>query len=380
MKKQIAFVTRKMQMGGVEKALISMVKQFDFDQWDVDIIVQSPGGELINDLPAEVSVIHLQTVSNRDFLEHPLLCWKKAILALLLKVFKLPYIYQCFLSSRMYLPIEKKYDIAVSYHAPNTVPVFFTADYMRAKKKVLWLHGDIKNNQGFYKIAEKYYKRYDQVFAVSKYVLNTYIEKYSFRHQNTGLFYNYVDLEYIRLKAEEKIVFDKSIQNINIVSVGRLTKQKGFDLAIKACKRIIDEGYPIHWFICGDGEEKKQLEKMIDKYNLKNSFFLLGNIMNPYPYIKNCDIYVQPSRSEGYCTSTNEARMLNKPVVTTEISGAREQFEDGLTGWIVPIDEEAIAKKIMWCIDNPEIVNKVQDSIQVNAPVSDEALNLLLEF
>ena len=117
----------------------------------------------------------------------------------------------------------------------------------------------------------------------------------------------------------------------------------------------------------------------IEKYCLKDVFILLGNQSNPYTYLKDCDLYVQPSRYEGYCTTTNEARMLSKPVITTDVSGSREQFVDGETGWIVPMEENAIYERIKWCIENPQAMKEVSERLGKINIASDNKIAMIFK-
>lgn len=364
MKKQIAIVTRQLVTGGVERALIAMLRRFDYDEVQVDLYVEHLGGELYNELPPEVCVRRLQTVHPKGALRHPLAAIKKAACMLWLRLKKHPFIKQAWLSSKLLLPVKKHYDIAISYHAPNTVPVFYVIDRMNADKKILWLHGDLETNAGNTPLALKYHGKYDKVFAVSKAVHESYIRHHRNTTQRLSIFHNYVDEKDVQQKAQIGPDFDDGFKGIRILSIGRLSRQKGFDMAVNVCAKLVAEGFPIRWYICGEGDQRKPLEDAIDKARLDKSFVLLGNRENPYTYLKNCDLYVQPSRYEGYCTTTNEARILHKPVITTDVSGAREQFEHQVTGWIVPIDEEAVFNQIKRCLQNPESLKQTSQNLK----------------
>ena len=133
--------------------------------------------------------------------------------------------------------------------------------------------------------------------------------------------------------------FDDNFNGLRILTVGRLSKEKGQDLIISVMARLIDEGLAVKWYCLGDGSSRKEYEEKINHYNLKESFLLLGSNPNPYPFIKQCDVYVQPSKHEGYCITLAEARKLCKPIITTDFIAAREQIVHGKTGLIVPYNE-----------------------------------------
>lgn len=350
--KKIAIVTRKMITGGVERALIAMLKQFDYSMVEVDLYLENLGGELYNEVPNEVNCYKIPTVSLKTSSKHPIATLKKMHALLKTKKDKFSYADENYYASRMLLPIKKKYDIAIAYHAPNTVPVFYVIDGINATKKILWLHGDLDTNNGQEKKLYAYHSRYDQVYGVSKSIEKNFIDYHPDMIKKVSVFYNYIDISEIHRKAELGETYDDNFDGIRVLSIGRLSKQKGFDIAIEVCAELVLNNCNFRWYICGEGDERVYLEKCIEDKGLKDHFILLGNKDNPYGYLKDCDLYVQTSRFEGYCTTTNEARMLYKPVITTDVSGAREQFEDGNTGWIVPINSNDIKEKMIYCFKN----------------------------
>lgn len=378
MKKQIVIVTRRMITGGVERALIAMLKQFDYNEVDVDLYVELEDGELYEEIPKNIQVHLLPTVHGKNAMVHPYSTIKKLMSKMKLKT-KMPYLEQNLYYSKMLLPLKKRYDIAIAYHAPNTVPVFYVINQIKAKKKILWLHGNMETNAGDEMLAIKYHSCFDQVFAVSKSVYDSFLKYHPDMEKKTDIFYNFVDVDGIKKKAKQGHGFEDDFKGIRILSIGRLDKQKGFDIAINICIRLCQNGYQFKWYVCGEGTERKALEMQIEKYCLKDVFILLGNQSNPYTYLKDCDLYVQPSRCEGYCTTTNEARMLSKPVITTDVSGSREQFVDGETGWIVPIEENAIYERIKWCIENPQAMKEVSERLGKINIASDNKIAMIFK-
>lgn len=379
MKVQIAIVSRQMIMGGVERALIAMLNQFNYDDVDVDLYVEKDGGELFAEIPEKVNVSCLLTVNSQNIINYPVAALRKLLCKSQLKKEGISYLKQNKISSEMLIPIRKKYDIAIAYHAPNTVPMFYVIDKIQAKKKILWLHGNMESNDGDNPLAIEYHRKYDKVFAVSQSVYESFLKYHPDMKKQTEVFYNYVDLESIKHKVETGETYHDGFKGVRILTIGRLAEQKGLDLAIKVCKRLIGKGYSIRWYICGEGEGRNELEKMISENHLQEHFILLGNQDNPYRFLYDCDLYVQPSRCEGFCTTTNEARILCKPVITTDVSGAREQFVDGVTGWIVPIDIEEILKKVEWCIQYPEQLKEITNNLKMMKFQTSEAIDKIFE-
>lgn len=376
--KTIAIVSKKMITGGVEKALIAMLKKFDYSKLSVDLYLEQLGGEQISNLPKEVNVYQIPVLKNKDMYRHSILVLKKLFYSLIIKFRKHSYVEECFYASQMLCPITKKYDYAISYHAPNTIPVFYVIDKIKAHKKILWLHGDLDTNSGDDKLLIKYYEKYDKFFAVSKKIVESFNRFHPTRCKDIEVFYNYVDTQQIINLAKEGPTFENS-NCFNILTIGRLDKQKGYDLAIKACKMLSECGYEFKWYVCGEGSERKRIEELIRIYNLKNTFILLGNQSNPYGYLADCDLYVQPSLTEGYCTTTNEARMLCKAVITTDVSGAQEQFLDNETGWIVPINYNSIYKKIKYCFEHKNEIQRVKNNLKKQSNIDNSVdINELL--
>ncbi len=379
MKIQIAIVTRQIIMGGVERALIAMLNQFNYDDVDVDLYVEKEGGELFAEIPEKVNVSCLPTVNSQNIINHPVAALRKLLCKSQLKKKGISYLEQNKISSEMLIPIQKKYDIAIAYHAPNTVPMFYVVDKIQAQKKILWLHGNMETNHGDNPLAIEYHRKYDKVFAVSQSVYESFLKYHPDMKKQTEIFYNYVDLESIKHKVKTGETYHDDFKGIRILTIGRLAQQKGLDIAIKVCRKLIDKGYNIRWYICGEGEGRSELEKLISENYLQEHFILLGNQDNPYRFLCDCDLYVQPSRFEGYCTTTNEARILCKPVITTDVSGAREQFVDGVTGWIVPIEIEEILKKIEWCIQYPEQLKVTTNNLKRMKFQTSEAIDKIFE-
>ena len=156
-----------------------------------------------------------------------------------------------------------------------------------------------------------------------------------------------MDIEGIKHKAELPGGFDDDFDGLRIVTVGRLNLQKSFDVSIDAMKFIKDAGIRARWYVLGEGDQREFLESRIDMLGLKEDFILLGNRANPYPYVKQCDLYVHASKFEGKSIAIQEARILGKPIVVTDCSGNREQINDGMDGRICDFDSNAIAETVI---------------------------------
>lgn len=349
---KIAIVTRKMIIGGVEKALVGMLRKMS-SMDEVDLYVEQAGGELFGEIPSWVRVVEMPRKGDKN---NKTLKEKLSTLIIRLRLHCCKtYSCQCELSALVFPKIMKEYDLAIAYHAPNTIPVFYVANNLNARKKVLWLHGDVESNQMTGTLARKYYKCYDHIFTVSKQtkeIFDFYFPELSKRSQ---VFYNIIDDTYLKGMAEVAPTYTDEFTGVRILTIGRLDFQKGIDRAIETCRRLIECGISVRWYVCGEGEEREKIEALVSTYCLKSDFVLLGNQKNPYGYLRDCDIYVQPSRTEGFCTATNEARIFGKAVVVTNVCGMKEQFVSEKTGIICDNDIESLFENIKRLIKNPEL-------------------------
>ena len=180
--------------------------------------------------------------------------------------------------------------------------------------------------------------------------------------------------------ASEEIDFDDKFDGIKIVTVGRLSREKGQDLAINALLKLKQDGYKVRWYCVGEGNARDEYEKLIKEKNLEGNFILLGANPNPYPYIKKSDIYVQTSRHEGYCLTLAEAKCLCKPIVTTNFIGAYEQIKNKINGFIVNQNEDDIYEKIKFIIDNNYIRDKFISNLNNTKLNTVNNVNKLLDY
>lgn len=262
--------------------------------------------------------------------------------------------------------LSDEYDVAISYSAMPTYISSFVANRVKAKQKILWVHGDIDQNvaskikglssmkiRGL-KSYQSIISKYDDIIAVSNGVKNSVCKTFPNIQNKAKTIYNFIDRDLIVKKSKEFLV-DWEKSNFNILTVGRVSLEKGIDLAIETIELLADKNVAFRWYFVGYNQIPAYLLKKLEQKYLKEHFILLGVQENPYPYFNACDVYVHTSYMEGYCTATNEARMLGKPVITTDVAGAREQIQDGWNGFVVQKDSRSICEAIMKLIEHPEL-------------------------
>lgn len=371
MKKNILFIMNNLNCGGAEKALISLLQTMDYSKYNVDLLLFKQEGIFLNNIPKEVNLLKEPIGYNyfdMSIKEAILDCIKKFRFDIALNRLFAGYIFKTeknrvvceqrvwkYISSSIKY-LNKKYDVAIGYLEKN--PIYFCVEKVNAKKKIGFIHNDYEQLGMDPNIDVKYFDKLDNIVTVSESCEKVLKQKFPQYEQKIKVMYNILSTKTINKMADENVYIDN--EKINIVSVGRLNYQKGFDMAIEACELLKKDGYDFTWSILGEGEERSKLEKMIKERNLEKIFILKGIQENPYPYIKQADIYVQPSRFEGKSIAIDEAKILNKPIIVTDFSTAKDQIVNEKNGLIVDMNSENIYKAIKKVIDLKELRQKLR--------------------
>ncbi|VEF49060.1 group 1 glycosyl transferase [Bacillus freudenreichii] len=376
-KKSIVFMLINMNIGGTEKALLNMIAEMPRDQFDITILLLEKHGGFLDSIPDDVKVDYFNGYRDlKGLLNTPL---HKSVL----KYFRAGKIIRAFIFGILYIiskirkessllykyvlrnypVIEKEYDIAVAYAGPMEFISYFVIHKIKAKKKIQWIHFDV-TKIGFNKtFAEKIYQKFDNILVVSDEAKAKLINDLPSLKERTAVFHNMISPSTVRLQANDGNGFTDRFDGLRILTVGRLSHEKGQDLAIRVFSRLISEGLNAKWYCLGEGKARQLYESLIAKHHLENHFILLGQDINPYPYIKQCDIYVQPSRYEGYCITVLEAKCLNKPIITTNFNGAEEQIIHDENGFIVPFDEHEMYSSLKKLMKEKEIRKKLSNNL-----------------
>lgn len=379
MKKNILIVTNKMVMGGVEKALLGMINLIDSNNYNVTVFLLEEGGELRNNIPKWVNVKILPTINisikdrillsikEGDFIKGISILRYSILTKLTKKSYKGAYYYNKIVNN-----VEEKYDLAIAYHTPLGFPVTYVIDNIKAKCKVAYIHGDMeqyRDRENFIdilKLYKKYYKKYDKIFCACIDAKNKFLKCYPNLQDKIEIFKNILDINEIEQKSLQSNAFNKELNCINIVTVGRLSYEKGQNLIPNIIKILLEDNINLKWYCIGDGPLRGKLENLINELDIKENFILLGTQNNPYPFIKNSDIYVQTSLFEGFCITLAEAKVLKKPIITTNFVGAKDQIINGKNGLIVEAKESEIYEAIYKLIMDKELRNKFEAELNMN--------------
>ena len=355
MKTKILFMINTMNLGGTEKSLISLLSVMSRDKHDVTILMLEKYGELQYFIPKWVKVEYLNGYSSiKNIISKPphktiIEFLKRGRLIKVLKIFntyvkyKISKNFDCF-----YFEVLKKhktikeYDIAIAYAGPFDFISYFIVKKINAKIKVQWIHFDVSKVLSLATFGNKYYQYFDKIFCVSENAKVVFDDMFPNFCDKTSVFKNIVSKSNLEKSASIGETFSDGYDGLKILTLGRLSEEKGQQMIPSIVHRLKKDKIKFKWYLIGDGKLKDNLLSQIKELDLRNDLIVLGSKINPYRFVKDCDIYVQTSFHEGYCLTVHEAKILNKPVVITNVASADNLILNGEDGLIVEINEEAI--------------------------------------
>lgn len=366
MKPRILIAMHYLELGGAECALIGLLSAIDTRRVDVDLFLYDHRGELLSYIPPNVNL--LPAIPSYTMLERPIVeliknrFWRLAVARLWAKwithISKHKNVQHlddasCFFNmSRITTPIlpqinpDVEYDLAVSFLTPHHIVL----DKVRARKKVAWVHTDYTNIYIDAAMELQMWTKYDNIVAISAEAAEKFVQIFPSLTSKMVTIENILPAEMIRKRAEKFIPEDMPTHKREtiLLSIGRYSNPKRFDEIPMICKRLrqLLPDYNIRWYIIGYGADEALISQRILYEGMQKHVILLGKRSNPYPYIKACDIYIQPSRYEGKSITVREAQILCKPIVITNYPTAKDQLINGVDGIIVPMEINACADGI----------------------------------
>jgi glycosyltransferase involved in cell wall biosynthesis len=378
MKKKVLISMYSLNIGGAERSLIGLLENFDYKKYDVDLFLYRHEGEFLNLIPEEVNL--LPSIKQYTTLERPIkdivkeghfyLGSARILAKLKTKVKRLRYAgksdtykqmqYTWKYSMPMLPRLDSRYDAAISFLGPHN----FVLDKVKANVKFGWNHTDyftIVNPD--HPLDEKMWGRLDYIVSVSKDCQESFLKVFPCLKHKSVVIENIISSSFVREQSNKNIKSEMPDDgSIKICSVGRFSDAKGFDLAVIACKKLIESGHDIKWYIVGYGGDEVYIKQLIKEQNMNERFILLGKKVNPYPYIAECDMYCQPSRYEGKAVTVREAQILGKPVIITHFPTAKSQLEDGVDGYICHLSVDGIVEAIRRFCKDAQLRNQLIDN------------------
>ena len=368
-----------MEVGGAERALLGLLNALDTDRVDVDLFINQHTGEFMQMIPDKVNL--LPEIRSYNAIERPM---KQILLEGQLGIFyarlnarsqhakyskSLPgpeksidcsafqYVAD---AVQPFLPsLERlgEYDLAISFITPHNIVL----SKVKSKKKIAWIHTDYSAIHVNVDKELPIWDGYDYIASISPDCKRSFLKLFPSLERKIIDIENILSPEFVRQQAELFDVSDEMTSDgLKLLSVGRYTQAKNYENVPDIARRIVNAGYSdLRWYIIGFGGLESLIRQKIAEAGMENHVILLGKKDNPYPYIKACDIYVQPSRYEGKSVTVREAQILYKPVIVTNYSTAGSQIQDGIDGVIVPLDNEACANGIINVVENKELLNSI---------------------
>lgn len=361
MKTKLLLVMPSLYTGGAEKSFISMLSLLPRDKFDINVMIVNEGGLFYSRLPHDIKLvpppknlkIALGSIHS-DFIKKNCTTWDRMckimsnVIIRFRTLFKLDFSQLTWMLWKRSIPqLETHYDAAISY--TNGITNYYVIDKISATKKILWVHTDFNKVKANHKFEYTYFSKADKVVTISSLCVESL--KDNFPNLNKFIcLENISSGNIIQTMANEyypKEYNKEDNKTLKILSIGRLSIEKGFDLAIEASNILHQKQFNFKWFIIGVGNLEKNLQNKIIEYNLQDTVYLLGQRSNPYPYIKHCNIFIQTSRFEGKSIVVDEAKILNKPIIATNYPSVSDNIENDITGIICDLSSTSIAETII---------------------------------
>lgn len=340
--KSVVLVSYSFGIGGVEKALLGVVNKFVKEEWDVHIALIKPMGEFLEYLPTGVSIHHIHCFEQvRSLIHSPM---RQTIIESLRngKLLKSLIVGFCLIDSKfrggarlLYNYAFKKipsfsdrtFDLAIAFAGPDAFIDTYVQKCIKAKEKWGWIHFDISKFGIDRSIISDVYKEYSCINVVSIQAKEIFEQSFPQFSNKTKFTPNIVDVPVIEKMAGEEVLFPQTNKKHIILTVGRISKEKGQFKALQALDALVKQGFDdLQWWFVGDGTDMERCRQYVHEANIDEYVRFIGATANPYPYMKRCDLYVQPSEHEGFCITLAEAKIFEMPIVATDFTGANEQL------------------------------------------------------
>lgn len=375
MKKRIIFITNSLGLGGIEKSIIEILKVINNNEYQIDLLLLNgitTEDNLLDKLPLEVNILPSTEIATMFFKPFciavkQLFKNKKIGLILIRIIFAILSKYASgskvckkinySIVRKIYPKITTTYCFAVCVR--YEYPAYYTIDHIKAKKKYIWLHTFITGMEVLkfsVDMEKEYLPQFDKIICVSETVRNNYLWSIPELSNKSVVIHNLIDKEEIMGLADMPIDHTiREFKGVKFVSAMRMSVEKRPDFIIEVAKQLKNDGFDFMVVLIGSGDMLEVCKKRVKEYHLEKEVIFLGFLSNPYPYIKACDVYIQPSVFETWGISITEAKFLGKPAITTNFECAYEQITDGNNGYIANSDEEFYLR-CREILHNPNII------------------------
>ena len=397
--KKVLFVINTLGCAGAETALIELLKSLDEKEYELSLYVLMGQGEMIDKISENVKLLNDHYCKDSVLSKQGKHAMMKTVWHSFWKngdVFgKFAYIVRTFSAMRRtgkFQPdkilwrvisdgsprFEETYDLAVAYLEGGST--YYVADHVKAKKKAAFIHIDYESSGYTRGMDRNCFDKMDRIFTVSDEVKKHFLNVYPKYQDKVKVFHNIINQDEIRRKAGEETGFEDHFDGVRLLTVGRLTYQKAYDIAIDAMKLIKDRGYKVRWYILGEGSERPALEKKVKELGLEKEFLMPGAASDPFPYYKQADIYVHATRFEGKSIAIQEAQTLGCAIIASDCNGNREQIVQGKDGLLCRLDPESIAEAVISLVEDRDKRIRLGNAAKEKDIVHKGEIKLLLEL
>lgn len=357
MKKKLLFINGHLNVGGVERSLVDLLRNIDYNKYDIDLLLLEDKGDYLSQIPKGVNIIFVDaTKAYGPFLKSLILNllafrWSMILYRIVL-FFSFKFWKKCLVVFRYILGLNSRYDVAIAYRTTG-ICMDIAIYTVRSKKKMVWWHnGEINLNLSQIKSYNETLSFFDNVVTVS-YACKRMLENtFTYPRHKIMVIPNMVDIKQI-FKMAGNISPYTDIVSTRIVSVGRLCPEKHFEEVVIVVKKFLNDGLKdFHWYIIGDGDLRMKLEELIKEQEVGKYITLLGKKDNPYPWIKYADIYVHPSHVESQGLTILEAMSLDIPCVICCSAGPSEFVINGVNALMTESNSDSLYKGVLAMMKN----------------------------
>ena len=370
--KKVLIVMTSLYNGGAEKSLVNLLNEMKSDKYEIDLLLFKRSGMFLEQLPSWVNV--LETPRELKALYTPEILRKKSVSKILCryvgtavsqvltsnsrerKGMRWKYFY-----SNQIEKLQGHYDVAFAYISGEIL--YYVSEKVEADKKIVWIHNDYREAKHPKRYDLPHLEKMDKIVSISDRCVDIIKEEFPHLSDRVLMIPNITSSSVVHNRAEEFYPSEYDEKKFKILSIGRLVPQKGFDIAIDAAKILKERGVKFCWYIVGEGEEREKLEKQIKENYVEDFVKLLGSKENPYPYIKNCDLFAQTSRYEGKSVVLDEAKILAKPILVTNYPTVADQIKKNIEGYIVELNAKGIADGIEILIKDFNMLNMFRENL-----------------
>lgn len=354
-KTKVLFRQRSMEMGGVEKVILSMLNGLDKEKFDMTICLNINQGELRNEIPAHVRKVFIgegrENFSKNGLIQKIQLAKRKIKLD---KAHKNPKV-----SAKI---LNDNFDVEIAPTYATFAAVLNSSN--KNSKKIGWFHSDITLPKLQPLVPEilKQIPQFDYFIFGSQQTKDILIETYpNLQIPENQVVRNAIPIEELKKKSEE---FTPDFpQKPVFVSVARLHSRKGFHKLMDAHARLLKDGFEHQITVIGDGEEMSNLRKQATELGVTDSFKFLGSLLNPYPYVKNADFFILPSESESWPLIIADSLILQKPIISTNVGGIPEMIVHDKTGYLINYEADEMYSAMKKFMTEPEYIAKIRANL-----------------